>query len=45
MCLLFDSLKAQAYVAKLGHCLSDSRDWIAANIRKLNDDETQARVN
>ena len=33
----FDPSEAQTSVAKLNHCLSDIRDWMAANFLKLND--------
>ena len=39
--LSFDPSEAQAAVAKLDHCLSDIRDWMAANFLKLNDDKTE----
>ena len=37
----FDPSEAQTAVAKLNHCLSDIRDWMAANFLKLNDDKTE----
>ena len=37
----FDLSEAHTAVAKLNHCLSDIRDWMAANFLKLNDDKTE----
>jgi len=39
--LAFDQSEAQAAVAKLDHCLSAIRDWMAANFLKLNVDKTE----
>jgi len=39
--LSFDPFMAQAAVAKLVYCISDIRDWMAANFLKLNDDEKE----
>ena len=39
--LSFNPSEAQDAVAKLNHCLSDIRDWMASNFLKLNDDKTE----
>jgi hypothetical protein len=39
--LLFDPADVDAAVSKLNSCLSDIRDWMAANFLKLNDDKTE----
>jgi len=38
--LSFDPSESQAAAAKLDHCLSGIRDWMAANFLKLNDEKT-----
>lgn len=39
--LSFNPSEAQDAIAKLNHCLSDIRDWMASNFLKLNDDKTE----
>ncbi len=39
--LSFDPSEAQSALTRLNNCLSDIRDWMAANFLKLNDDKTE----
>jgi len=39
--LSFDPSEAQAAVAKLDYCLSNIRNWMAANFLQLKDDKTE----